>query len=79
MNYGWHEMCDGLVCHRQSSFDASTIVAQLSEYNNILKDQLKDIGVNDERKVLCSSVRATAKECVPNNENEKINQKQSTR
>ena len=53
-------------------FDVSTIVAQLSEYNNVLKNQLREICVNNGHKVLHSSVRATAKEYVPNDKNDKI-------
>ena len=41
MKYGWHEVCDGLVHHHKSSFDASTIVAQFSEFNDVLKNQLR--------------------------------------
>ena len=47
-------MCDGLSCFHQMSFDMSTIVAQLSEYDNVLNNQLKEIGVNDGRKLLRS-------------------------
>ena len=64
-------MCDGLVHYHQSLFDTLTIVAQLSEHNNMLKNQLKEIGVNDGCKVMHSSVRATAKEYVPDNKKEK--------
>ena len=71
MNYRWCEVSDGLVYHCQSSFDASTIVAQLSEHNNILKNQLREIGVNNGHKVLHPSVIATAKEHVPNVEKDK--------
>ena len=71
MNYGWHEVCDGLVHCHQSSFDASILLAQLSEHNNILKNQLREIGVNDGRKTLHSSVRAIAKEYVANNKKDK--------
>ena len=71
MNYGWFEVCDGLVFCHQSSFDASTIVAQFSEHDNMLKNKLKEIGVNDGCKVLHSSVRAIEKEYVPNDEKDK--------
>ena len=67
MNYGRHEVCDGLVCCDQSSFDTSAIVAQLSEHDNKLKNELKEICVNDGHKALHSLVRATVKEYVPNN------------
>ena len=71
MNHGWYEVCGGLAHYHQSSFDMSTIVVQLSEVNNMLKNQLKEMVVNDGRKVLHSSVRATAKEFVSNNKKEK--------
>ena len=67
MTYGWHEACDGLVCHHQSLFDVSMIVSQLQECSNVLNNQLGEIGGNYGRKVLHSSVRATAKECATNN------------
>ena len=64
-------MCDGLVHYHQSSFDVSIIVAQLSEFNNLLKNQLREIGVHDRWKGLHLSAKATAKELVPNNKKDK--------
>ena len=72
MNQGCYEACDGLVCYYQSSFDVSVIVAQLSENNNILKNQIKELGVNDGRNLLHSVMRTTSKDRVPNN-NSNIN------
>ena len=62
MNYRWCEISKGAVHYYQSAFDTSTIVAQLSEHNNILKNHIKAISINDENSLLCSSMRATGKE-----------------
>ena len=72
MNYGRHEVCDGLVCCDQSSFDTSAIVAQLSEHDNKLKNELKEICVNDGHKALHSLVRATEKYHVPDSKKDEI-------
>ena len=66
MNCGLHEVCDGLVYCCQRSSDTSTIVAQLSEHNNVLKNQLREICVNEWHKVLHSLAKSTAKEHVLN-------------
>ena len=46
------------------------IVAQLSEHNNMLKNQIKELGVNDGHNLLHSCMRTAAKEHVPNNKSE---------
>ena len=37
MDFGWHEMIEGTVRYYQINFNTSNIVAQLSEYGDILK------------------------------------------
>ena len=71
MNYGQHEARDGLVSYHQSAFDTSMIIAQLLEYNNVLKNKIVEISINDGRDLSHSSLRAIEKEHVPNGKSEK--------
>ena len=41
MNYGCHDIIEGAVCYYQSTVIASKILAQLSDYNDVLNKHTK--------------------------------------
>ena len=55
MNYGWCKIIEGTFHCYQNYFNMSIIVAQLSEYNDILNTQIISKSINGHKNVLHSS------------------------
>ena len=92
MKHGWHETIDNAVHYYQTHFNVSVIVEQISNYNNVLREEanmgkatgIMQINKSSEEKMCKSRMSAIAKECEPcvsydtnlNNESKDMNEDQ---
>ena len=68
MNCGWYEIIEGTAHYYQSNFNMSRILAQLSDYNDILSRHIQARSITGNGIFLSSSsMRATANVCQPEN------------
>ena len=65
MNCGWHEIIEGTAHYYQSAFNTLKLVAQLSEYNDVLSKQIIAKSINGDFFLHSPNIRATAKSSVP--------------
>ena len=74
MQHGWHQMINYTVCYYQTPHNIALILEQVSNYNNLMRDQMNVEKVThiiqnnmiSGENIFASKLCATANECVPN-------------